>query len=546
MKRYLRGRRARALQLTVLVAVLATLVGASTAGSAPRANGGINVRLSAGWRTFDFQVDNNGGVARLLAWTYDRLVARGKNGNIVPYLATSWDLSPKQRPRQAVFHIRKGATCSDGTPVTPLVILNSFKRLALEPKVGSNQMATYFGPGPYHVTADMKKWTFTWRTEFPFKNMLSGMAGAYASIVCPAGLAAVKADPRALQTGMYGSGPYTLVSATAGEQVELKLRPEWKWGPLGTTAKDLPDTASLKIISDNTTAANLVLTGAIDVTQDHILGADVDRLVATKSLIHKTSRSYSTTSMIFSQFPGRFLASNDAVRAALMTAVNTSDWNIAANAGQGKTSNSLLAPGAECYSKEADKWLPKGGVDRAKALLQADGWTFTGGNWVKGGKPMPKLVLLTNPATMGQGGPYLQNVFEQVGIHTELQDSTAQWSRNVSIGNFDISVNPITFLTPEAAQEVPSYAGKSNLAGGSNFADTGQGDDVYQRAALYLLQYTGSRECSLYRKFEQRLLTKYYFLPLAAPTYHQFGSGTWDFNPGIQSFFEPYSLRKRK
>jgi peptide/nickel transport system substrate-binding protein len=328
--------------------------------------------------------------------------------------------------------------------------------------------------------------------------------------------------------------------------VDYKLRPEWKWGPLGTTSKQLPDTVALKVVSDNTTAANLVLTGAIDVTQDHILGADEERLAENKSLIHKTSRSYSTTSMIFSMFPGRFLASNDAVRAALMTAVNTNEWNIAANAGQGKVSDSLLAPGAECYSTEAQKWMPKPSIPRAKQLLQQDGWTWNGNDWIKNGKAIPKLVLLTNPATMGQGGPYLQNVFEQVGIHTELQDSTTQWSRNVSIGNFDISVDPITFLTPAAAQEIGAYAGKPNKDGGGNFADTGAGDDDYQRTALYLQQYTGKRACQLYRKFEQRFLTKSYFLPLAAPIYNQFGNGKWNFQPGIQGFFEPYTLRKVK
>ena len=55
--------------------------------------------------------------------TYDRLLYLSPGGKLEPYLATSW----KTTPDGAVLRIRKGVTCSDGTPMTPSVIADSLR-----------------------------------------------------------------------------------------------------------------------------------------------------------------------------------------------------------------------------------------------------------------------------------------------------------------------------------------------------------------------------------------------------------------------------------
>src|SRR6185312_6445928 len=101
---------------------------------------------------------------------------------------------------------------------------------------------------------------------------------------------ALAADPRALDSAIYGSGPYTLVSAAHGGDVVFQRRDEWKWGPQGTTAKNLPARVVIRFVDNDTTRANLLLTGGVDVGT--IAGADVDRLVASKQLDVQTARGY--------------------------------------------------------------------------------------------------------------------------------------------------------------------------------------------------------------------------------------------------------------
>ena len=64
-----RGSKRGLLLLAAVACLAAVVVGTSTAGESARVGQGpINIRISAGWRTFDFQLDNNGGVGRLLPY----------------------------------------------------------------------------------------------------------------------------------------------------------------------------------------------------------------------------------------------------------------------------------------------------------------------------------------------------------------------------------------------------------------------------------------------------------------------------------------------
>ena len=67
------------------------------------------------------------------------------------------------------------------------------------------------------------------------------------------------------------------VEAVHGDHVTMKLRPDFKWGPNGITAKTLgiPDTIIYKIVTNETTAANLLITGGLDLAT--LNGPEIDR-----------------------------------------------------------------------------------------------------------------------------------------------------------------------------------------------------------------------------------------------------------------------------
>jgi peptide/nickel transport system substrate-binding protein len=489
----------------VSAAAVSALVAASTAAFGSGAAGTtVSVRTAIDWTTFDVHANQSTGNSTFDMPAYDRLVARAPDLKIVPYLARSWSVTT----RQATFVLRRDAKCADGTPVTPNVVLQSFEHLIEVPKV-LDQMRNLFGAGPYSVSADPKRWTFTFRTGTPYRYLLNGFAQGTSAIYCPAAIA----NPAALQNGMFGSGPYVLVSASHMNQIVYSKRPEWSWGPAGTTAKVLPDTLIYRYVANDTTAANLLLTGGLDVSA--ISGPDVDRLAANTSLTRKQAQDYGPVFLLFNQRPDRVTA-DPRVREALSTVVDRAAWNQAANSGYGKVTTSILMPGAECYDPATAGLVPKPSIDRARQILQADGYTLSDGKLVKDGKPL-RLRLLA--ATIFNLGPeYLLNQLTQLGVDVDLLNSdTTVYTQNLTAGNFDLAVQFARTPSPDPGLRIAFITGPPPPAG-SNYSAAAAGDVTVARWIRLATQTLGKESCAYWKQIQARYLDQHYLLPLAAAT----------------------------
>jgi ABC-type transport system substrate-binding protein len=155
------------------------------------------------------------------------------------------------------------------------------------------------------------------------------------------------------------------------DHATLKRRDDWKWGPSGVTASDLPQTLVVRVVPNDTTAANLLLTGGLDIAQ--INGPDVTRLLAEKSLISKTSTSFYNNPLYFNEDPSRPTGDRK-VREALASAIDRDQFNQAADQGHGTLSSSYLQPNADCFEPATANLLPTDpSPARARQLLVADG-----------------------------------------------------------------------------------------------------------------------------------------------------------------------------
>ena len=284
--------------------------GASTSKPTVASGGTITQRLLGDWQVMDPQISAENQGSQLTMAAYDRLLAFGRDRKLVPYVAKSW----KSTATSATFTVRNDVVCADGSKLTPTAIANSFKRL-FDPKTNTNSAGQYFGTGPYSVTADDAAGTVSFSFGSPYSPLIYGFAQPGSGIVCPAGLA----NPGQLTTKPAGSGPFTLESAAHGDKVVFKVRPEWKWGPNGTTASSsgFPSQLVYQIVVNNTTAANLVSTGGLDAGL--INGPDIPRLLADKSLTQRNNHSFGTFTLLFNQAPGHLTATDDAIRQAIMT-----------------------------------------------------------------------------------------------------------------------------------------------------------------------------------------------------------------------------------
>lgn len=467
---------------------------------------------------------------------YDRLIGVGKDGSsLVPYLAKSWEQKPKLRPRTIVFHLRRDAKCQDGTPVTPLVVLNSFKRYIQVPKTTGNLLLGFFGKGPYHISANMKKWTFTWHTETPYASMIYGFSQV--GIVCPAGLAALKSDPLALHKTQYGSGPYQMVSAAPADKVVWKKNPKWKWGPPGSNIAKMPDNVVFQYVPNQTTAANILLTGAAD--WGGVSGPDVDRLLTDKSLVHKTLTSYYSYDLLFNQHAGR-ITTDPKVRQAMMTAFDPKTFVQVAYKGRAAWAPSLVYPKLSCFNKNTYKLVPKPSVQAAQNILKSAGYTLNGNGLMQKNGKVLHVQLEVGPDNIGPGGEYLASQFKAVGIDIDLVSLTGSlFGPRYLSENWDAVVAPNVQYAPIQSVGVRNVSGPPPPKG-LNRGLVGGNNHDWEVAALYAQQSTA---CDWLNKWQELIWKQWNLYPMGFPVSFTFGGKKWTV-PINGGFSEPEWITK--
>lgn len=431
----------------------------------------ISVEAPADWYTFDIQ--GYGGLAgRSTTGGYDYLTAI-YNGKLVPYLATSWKVAFNNK--SVTFKLRKGVRCQDGTKLTPQDVAASFQRLFTVPKKGVSISADY-GAGPFTVRANSKKWTVTIITGTAYRSLPWGTAASESAIVCPAGLA----NPTGLQTQFYGSGPYELASAVHGSQIVLKRNPHWRWGPTvngkEVTWRDLPKTQIWKIVSNPMTAANDLLTNALDV--DVLSGSALGRFAGNKRFRIQAMPQNFPLIMDF-HFGAGHSTDSEALRHALAAIVNPLNLEKAVNAGQpGKLpplTTSFVNPTQPCYdpkTKRLYKSLGIGsGVNKARAILEQAGYTGFGSKLTAPDGTPVVIRILTAPSLVGEGGPYLQQAFAPLGANVQLTDTDdlAVFAGALYGGKIDVGVTYGTFTSePIDTSLIGYFVGNPVNAGGLN------------------------------------------------------------------------------
>jgi peptide/nickel transport system substrate-binding protein len=499
-----------------VVAAICAAGAAATTTKSSRSLGTFIVRNSQDWQTFDAYVD--AGRATNFAYIspgYDKLVSFGPKGgsNYVPYLATSWKVTAKS----ITFHVRQDAVCADdGSKLTATDMMNSINRFLTVPKrsgaVGSNPIGG-FGQGPWHVTADNKTGTLTFSVDHPWRNLLGSFAQF--PIICPNGLNQLNSDPHYLETHISGSGPYELVSATHNDQVVWKIRPQWNWGPPGSSAAKMPSTFIMKVVPDDTTAANLLLTGGL--SEAVVNGPDIQRLNSAPSLTHQIFANYSITFNAFNFLPGHITATDEGVRRAVMAAIDPHNFNLAAYAGTGTIAKSTIRPGAECYDPKAKTFYATGGPDAAKQILQQDGWTFSGGQWTKNGQTL-SLTVVTTPL-LDPGPAYIQQQLTAAGIQVNLQNlAGTAYGATVLGHNFDVALSRSTIVQPEAGFAQVYTTGPGSPLG-SNVGGTIP-DPKYNYYAAAAYENPGKGGCKDWALVQEYAIQHALVDPLVAPNYY--------------------------
>jgi peptide/nickel transport system substrate-binding protein len=451
-------------------------------------------------------------------FAYDPLLSvEAKTGKIQSELAKSWQVHGKTVSLTLVT----GITCSDGTKLTATDVADNLTYVA-DPKNQSPFLGSFL-PAGAKATGDDATATVTISLAKPAPFVLNGLAGL--PIVCPSGLK----NRASLKTATAGTGPYQLTQAAPGDHYTYTLRRGYTWGPAGTTTatKGMPAKVIIKVVGNETTTANLLLSGGLSAAQ--VAGPDARRLEKAGLFVAKTPAIVGE--QWYNQAKGR-VTDDPKVRMALTRALDLSQLQKVLTSGQGVAATTLAAiEPVACPGDSVSGALPATDAKAAGALLDEAGWTL-GGNGVrtKDGRPL-KLTLLyqNNNGSSGDAAAELAvQQWKAVGVEAtaKSENETTLTGTIFGAGNWDVAWVPVNVNTPD--QLVPFFSGPA-APKGTNFAAI---SDPGYDAVVTPLATRGPEGCRDWLKAESGLIARADVVPFAGNNVRTFGKGAVFQTPG--------------
>lgn len=502
-----------AVTVTAFTVAAIVLAACGSSGGAPPVEAGSTGSPAADG-TFTFSVADDPGdlnpllgsrtvAVNLFRFLYDPLVHADPDGKIVSGLASDW----KVDGGTVTFTIKKGVTCSDGTPITPKTIETAFNNIK-NPDNKSTLVGIALPDNKFTVSSDDAAGTFTLKLAQPYQFILPALE----FLPIPCGKAAEQ--PGGLSAAASGSGPYTLSEVVPSDHYTLTRRDGYSWGPAGATTAEpgLPSKIVMKIVSSETTAANLLTTGELNAAA--IAGTDRQRLMSAE--MKQNTYTSGGAMLVFNQQDGR-PTKDPSVRKAIVMALNRDQIASVLTQGLSEKASSSVAPASpqSCVDTDAASAIPTTDVEAAKKLLDEAGWKpGADGIREKDGKKLELVAPLLSTYAGNQPAAELMNQqLTPIGVKLTLTPLTQGTLSTTlfSTGDYD--------LWPTLALSIPFQSGVFGLLGGPpppNGTNAGHvANATFTETATKANQTVGADGCKLWIEAEKALFANADVAPIA-------------------------------
>lgn len=442
---------------------------------------------------------------------YDSLISFAPGGAPEGNLATKWSGTTTT----ASYTLRKGVTCSDGSPLTASTVAANINYIG-NVKNASPRAGLWVPPGAT-ATADNATGVVTVKSPVPDPFLVTDVGST--EVVCDNGLK----NRAILKEGADGTGPYTLTSAVPGSSYTLTLRKGYDWGPGGVTSATpgLPATVTLRVVSNMTTAANELLAGQANLGQ--VIGSDASRVNG----LYSHSIDAPLGELWFNEKPGTATASL-AVRKALTEAVTLSQLGQVLTAGAGQPSTGLVEPAlSPCSGNTVGADLPAYNLSAARSALSGQ-----------------KLsVAVYYPSSLGVDGTaaatLLQQTWSQLGVSVSLHAITDAEADTDIVGGaaaWNVALLPLNVNEP--SQLVPFLSGPTPPKG-TNFAFLSNA--AYTADVTKASSMAGKAGCPDWNAAESALFKNVDLVPFVDSSVGEYAKGaTFQFT---QDMVSPTSIR---
>jgi peptide/nickel transport system substrate-binding protein len=506
---------ASAVGLLVVGLAAATGTTSSKVVSHAAAKGTVTIAITGDPGKLDPEQTAGANAQQVAEFSYDTLVHQLPGGKIVTGLATKWKVLSKTK---VTFTLHSGVTCSDGTKLTASTVKKNFDYIANS--VNASPLMNLYVPQNSKTVANNKKRTVT--VTFPSANPFPVQGLGAVHIVCAKGLA----NRNNLTNGADGSGPYKMVSANPGSKYTFTLRKGYKWGPNGRTSKGMPAKVVLQVVTNETTAANELLTGEVNIAT--VVGPDRTRLEQAK--LFKRVVAAEPGDIWFNEAKGH-PTSNVTVRKGIIKALQTQQLGKVFTSGDGVPMKQLtLKSFTPCAGDSVTGNVPKYNLSAAKQALS--------------GKPSLKLVYENDggPGSPAAAQLMLNQLAAAGDTNVTLDGTTGPNLLGILFGSgdWDVAIVPLGVSAP--AQLVPFLSGAAPAGGGVNFAHIN--NIAYGNEVTKALAASGATACTHWIKAEKQIFTHGDLLPTWWSTLPTFAKGA-KFSLGDQGI-APASLRITK
>lgn len=244
--------------------------GSGTAATAesPKAGGTLIVARKADANNLDPHfISNIPSANYIYGKVYESLVARDKNSEYKPALATEWkqvdDLTWE-------FKLRSGVTFHDGAPFNAEAVKKTFDRV-LDPKVASPRASNF---SMIKEIKAVDEQTVQFVLEYPFTPLLSILASSEGSILSPK---AISEHADTLSKQPVGTGPFKFESWTPGQEMTL-VKNDSYWGE-----KPKVDKVVYKVVPEDTTRIAMVEAGEAHIA-DQLTVTEVERAQSSPNM----------------------------------------------------------------------------------------------------------------------------------------------------------------------------------------------------------------------------------------------------------------------
>lgn len=405
----------------------------TTAGAAgpPTPGGTLTFAVASDAGCIDPQQVGSSDTLYSLRETVDSLTDQDPaTGKPVPWLARSWEISPEATA--FTFHLRPGATFSDGSPVDAAAVKDNFDAIG---KLGALAILAKGYLSGYTGTEVVDDLTARVTFSQPNAGFLQATSTAALGLVSRASTAAT--PQQRCSGGVVGSGAFVLSKYVPNQSITLLKRPGYSWGSSlwSKPGEAYLDKIVYTVIPESGVRAGSVQSGQVDVVSG--LGR-ADEAALKAAGVALATRSHPGAVFNLGLNNSRPILRDERVRKAIQAATDRHQIVDAVFPSGTVAASGILSKTTPGYvDLSADLAVDTG---KAKALLDAAGW-LVGGDGIRakdGARLSLTAVWFTNYENTRPALELLQQQLKAVGVDLQLKElQVAQFPQLVQSGDFD-------------------------------------------------------------------------------------------------------------